>query len=368
VKAERVLVAFVLTLLAYGLVFTAVNQVAIGSVRHNQVRALIAQLDASGELARCAEDPDAWRVRDRGLFGLRVAPTDVPLDGFGPADVPGALWSGAYRAPVAAPCNSFVVHQRTFMGLQLPAFLAHVLLRLVLGAAMTLTMWSLVIRPLFDEIERKERLLREVMADVAHDVQTPLTTLSLALERLRRVTSAPETDVALAQAAYLSALLRNVDMLVSLEGTALPVRHVPVDLRDVVRDVAERLSFAAAEEGRSLAFAVGDDPVVVAGDAHGLSRAVGNLVRNALQHAERHVALSVRRVGDTAVVRVVDDGTAPLARAPEALLERRVRGEGGGRGLGLAIARDVAEQHRGHLSLQRDDGVTEARLTLPTRA
>ncbi len=104
-----------------------------------------------------------------------------------------------------------------------------------------------------------------------------------------------------------------------------------------------------------------------------LRRALRNLIGNALRYGER-ATVSLRREHGDAVIRIEDEGPGiphgDLAR----MLEPFARGEGsrnratGGAGLGLAIARAIAEQHGGRLTLRnRPDKGLEAELRLPTK-
>jgi signal transduction histidine kinase len=103
--------------------------------------------------------------------------------------------------------------------------------------------------------------------------------------------------------------------------------------------------------------AAGLDPVVVAVDEQELRRVVANLLDNAARHARSHVAVAVDGDDGTARLTVTDDGPGVPADEAERIFERFARlddarsaGEGGA-GLGLAIAREIAERHGGTLTL-----------------
>ena len=98
-------------------------------------------------------------------------------------------------------------------------------------------------------------------------------------------------------------------------------------------------------------------PVPVAGDEAELRRIAANLLDNATRHARSHVVVAVRAGDGTAELTVADDGPGVPADEAERIFERFARlddarsaGEGGA-GLGLAIAREIAERHGGTLTL-----------------
>ena len=101
--------------------------------------------------------------------------------------------------------------------------------------------------------------------------------------------------------------------------------------------------------------------------------ALRNLIANALRYGER-ATISLRREGGEAVIRIEDEGPGIPERDLARMLEPFTRGESsrnratGGAGLGLAIARAIAEQHGGRLVLaNRPQGGLQAELRLPTK-
>ena len=105
-------------------------------------------------------------------------------------------------------------------------------------------------------------------------------------------------------------------------------------------------------------------PARVRGDVSALTRVIRNLVDNAAEHARSAVRVEVDESGSDAVVRVIDDGPGVPPELAERIFERFFRADesrartggsdrsgGGGAGLGLAIARQVAERHGGSLTV-----------------
>lgn len=220
------------------------------------------------------------------------------------------------------------------------------------------------VRAHLTQVERREEALRSFLAHTTHDVMIPLTVLQGHLAALRRALDGGqpihERDVAAAaeEAAHLGALVHNLSAVAKLEAGEGIVRADPVDLSALVERVVERHRPLARPRDVSLAFAVPPDaPVTVLGDMTLLEQAIGNAIANAVRYnaAGGHVAVSLETLrGEPGRfrVRIVDDGPgvsdADLAR----LGERGFRGRAGleqhrdGQGLGLHIARTVAERHR----------------------
>jgi signal transduction histidine kinase len=218
---------------------------------------------------------------------------------------------------------------------------------------------------------RDERAQRETFssmgrmaAGVAHEIRGPLNALALNAQLLER-------EARLAPPARITELTRSIRDAVgradasvreflSLGRGGAEVDRRDVDLADVVRD-------ALASEGGPLRTEPPEAPVVVAGDARLLARAVANLVRNARQAAPpESVRVSWRRERTEAVLDVDDAGPGiPPARRAEVFLPFR-SGRVGGTGLGLTLASDAVERHGGRIEiLDAPGGGARLRVRLP---
>jgi two-component system sensor histidine kinase MprB len=186
--------------------------------------------------------------------------------------------------------------------------------------------------------ERERRLL----ADASHELRTPLTSLRGNVEYVARHGADPEVIADLESDAVR--LGRLVEDLLALERESAPeLPLMPLRLDELVSE---------AVAGRDGVVADLDGPVMVRGDAGGLSGALDNLLANAERHgpAGGEVRVAVSRVGDEARVAVTDQGAGFRPGTEEDAFGRFWRGAGTGApgsGLGLAIVRATAERHGG---------------------
>jgi histidine kinase len=211
----------------------------------------------------------------------------------------------------------------------------------------------------------------ELLANLRHDLRTPLTVIGGFADALADGTATGE-DAGRAARAIVeesSRLGRLVDELGTIErlrtGTA-GLRPEPLDARTLLRETAERFAAGAAAAGIEIAI-VGDAAsgladLSLAADRLAVDRMLGNLVANAVAAAPRHgghVWLDARAVGpqgpghDEAVtISVTDDGPGFPPGSVDRVFERFFRADparsGHGSGLGLAIVRELAEAHGGH--------------------
>lgn len=233
-----------------------------------------------------------------------------------------------------------------------------------------------------DARQRNEERMRSFVADASHELRTPLASIrgysELSLRAMRQGLpgTAENTESALeriqAQSLRMTSLVEDLLLLARLdEGQELV--YGAVDLtRLAVDTIAD--ARAAGPEHRWL-LEVGDEPVVVAGDATRLTQVVANLLANARVHtpAGTAVTASVSVEGHTAVLRVHDDGPGIDPAIAGELFERFARGDRsrarqtGGTGLGLSIARAIVTAHGGTLGVASEPGSTTFELRLPAR-
>ncbi len=208
---------------------------------------------------------------------------------------------------------------------------------------------------------------------IVHDLHAPLTIIRGLCVVLAR--DDPRFDRRRIVAMLDAETLRLADGLRSLSdasggaGGALPA----TDLADVAGAAAERFAPAAAVRDVAIALRGARRPSWVVGERAHIERALDNLIQNALRHAPEGgtVLLGVSRRGGVATLRVRDDGPGVAPADREVIFRRGERGSrpsGGGRGLGLAIARELVEASGGRLTLDPVGTGACFRLALPLAA
>ena len=214
-----------------------------------------------------------------------------------------------------------------------------------------------------DQIARTSTLLdqrRRFLDDASHQLRTPLTTLRAQLDFARR-----EADPARARAAIdalsneLDHATRATNQLLALARTDSGTLELEdFDLRDLVREVALALLPQARTAGVDFGVEMGDEPLIVRGDRLQMREALANLAHNALVHGAGPVTIEANvRPGAGGRLGVVDAGPGldPSVKANAGARFAKGRGSRGA-GLGLAMARAVAERHGGRLVLGAGDG------------
>jgi two-component system sensor histidine kinase ResE len=230
------------------------------------------------------------------------------------------------------------------------------------------------------EQRRLERARRDLVANVSHELKTPIAALKGFLELLEgdgvSERHRREFLVAMSQeTARLERLVEEQLQLARLDAGALPLQREPVDLGDLAREVVEPRVALAAREGVTLsAHAHAGEPVEVDADPARVEQILLILLDNALRHtpAGGRVEVAVGREDGQATVAVRDTGEGIPPESQAFVFDRFYRGdasrEGRSAGLGLAIARGLAAAHQGSIDLESAVGEGSTfTLRLPAR-
>jgi signal transduction histidine kinase len=194
-----------------------------------------------------------------------------------------------------------------------------------------------------DRLEAGFRMQREFTADAAHELRTPLTILRSRVDALldRAVARTLHKDIE-GMARIVSQLLD----IAELETFAIdPLEKA--DLRALCAEVAAFAAPLALAQDKSIALSGAETPVWVNGNAEMLSRAVRNLVENAINYSPPGTSVEIV-VEDRGAVHVLDEGPGISGQDREMIFRRfwrRDRRRTGGAGLGLSIVQRIAEAH-----------------------
>ncbi|GAB2899888.1 ATP-binding protein [Streptomyces mayteni] len=201
--------------------------------------------------------------------------------------------------------------------------------------------------------ERIARMLtaeRRLAADASHQLRTPLTALSMRLEEIiateDRDTVQEEASIALTQVERLTDVVQR--LLTNSRDPRLG-SAVGFDLDEVVAQQIDEWRPAYRSAGRAIVHS-GKPGLRAVGTPGAVSQVLACLVENALMHGTGTVALRTRTAGNQVVIEVTDQGPGVPTELGARVFERTVSGRNS-TGLGLAVARDLAEADGGRLEL-----------------
>ncbi|HEU68259.1 MAG TPA: HAMP domain-containing protein, partial [Candidatus Acetothermia bacterium] len=221
-------------------------------------------------------------------------------------------------------------------------------------------------------LESSEKSRQNLLADVAHELRTPLAVVRGNLEgMLDGVFPLAPEGLALVydQTLHLADLVEDLRTLTLAEAGHLQLVREPTDIGDLVRAVVDGVRPTAVEEGVTLA--VDAQPGLRAHvDPRRIRQVLGNLLDNALRYSPPGgtITVRVRSEGGEILVAVRDQGPGVSPQDLPHVFERLYRGDesrsGEGTGLGLAIARELVQAHGGRIWVENEGGAVFT-FTLP---
>ncbi|WP_329033324.1 ATP-binding protein [Streptomyces sp. NBC_01725] len=201
--------------------------------------------------------------------------------------------------------------------------------------------------------ERIARMLtaeRRLAADASHQLRTPLTALSM---RLEEISTTDDPDIVKEEATIaLTQVERLTDVVERLLTNSRDVRTgsaIVFDLDDVVQQQIEEWRPAYRSAGRAIVCS-GTQHMRAVGTPGAVAQVLAALIENSLMHGGGTVALRSRITGNQAVIEVTDEGPGVPADLGSRIFERAISGHNS-TGIGLAVARDLAEADGGRLEL-----------------
>jgi signal transduction histidine kinase len=229
------------------------------------------------------------------------------------------------------------------------------------------------------ELEHAELQRRNLTADVAHELRTPLHIIQGNLEGMLDGVydaSSQHVNATLDETHLLARLVEDLQTLSLAEAGELPMHMVSVDIFDLLEDV--RTSFSGQAEAAGVVLIVDAEKISVIGDGDRLDQVLSNLVANALRHTPTGGRISLKAAANLTgvLMSVKDTGEGIPPENLEYIFDRFWKGDrsrgrtvGHGSGLGLAIARQLVRNHGGQISVESELGQgSEFVISLPSQS
>jgi two-component system, OmpR family, sensor kinase len=230
-----------------------------------------------------------------------------------------------------------------------------------------------------EAMKRADATRRELIANISHDLRTPLASLQGYLETLQvrqAVLTAAEKEAylqtALRHTEHLSQLVAKLFELAKLDSEQATVFPEPFVLEDLVQDVIQEFELAIREKGVRLETRAGVDLPLVYGDIGLIERVLRNLLENALRYTEAggSIGVAVAAAPEACRVEVWDTGAGIAPADLPRIFDRFYRGEKSRgdaathAGLGLAIVKRIVDLHGGTIEASSRPGMTVFSFTL----
>ncbi|WP_420732857.1 sensor histidine kinase [Brevibacterium luteolum] len=231
----------------------------------------------------------------------------------------------------------------------------------IVGAGAELDSLARAFNTMADQLTRTEETRRRILSDLAHEMSTPVSVISVYLEGLQDqvVEWNPTTHAVMAeQLARLTRLVEDIDDASRAEEGRIELAPAPVPIADLLDSCAAAVQESYTAKGVTLTIPTGTRIGTVIADRQRLAQVFDNLLSNALRHTPPGGTVSLTTTGttDTVTIRVTDTGDGMTADQLTHIFERFYRGDTardrdhGGSGIGLTISHALIAAHSGTLT------------------
>jgi signal transduction histidine kinase len=231
-----------------------------------------------------------------------------------------------------------------------------------------------------EALRASDRLRRQMLADVSHELKTPLTSIRAYIETLQMPEIAGDPERRARYFGTIAQETQRLDRIVSdlvdlarYESGAGTLEPRVFSVERLFQQVAVRHERDAHARSVAIDTRVGDVADQVFADPHRIDQVIDNLVANALRHTPGggRITLSARRAGDAVLLAVADTGEGIAPEHLPHVFDRFYKvdpsrpGGTAGSGLGLSIVKAIVERHGGTVTVASAPGRTEFTVTLP---
>lgn len=357
----KLMLAFALVAgIGLGAVVILANQITT-----RELHAMMMGSDAGGMM-----DPAGMMGAGRGSTLVQQAALDR---------VNQAILIGGFAALLAALAIGFFVFRAITRPIEQLTHAAHQLAQGDLGARVTVDDHPARLGPdeiselgtafnlMADHLQQSEQVRRDMTADIAHELRTPLAVMRGNLEAMQDGVYPLDVDhlaPVVNQVHLLTRLVEDLRTLALAEAGQLPLNKRPTDLAALLRDTLTSFESQAAAQGVTLRSEAAASLPPLEIDPDRVQQTIGILISNALRYTPPQGSISVTARSDQAsvTIEVADTGSGIAPDDLPHVFERFYRAdksrsrESGGSGLGLAIARSIVEAHGGSIAARSEAG------------
>ncbi len=232
---------------------------------------------------------------------------------------------------------------------------------------------TIAFNDMVSDLELQEELRRKLIANVAHELRTPIAAMRAELEAmLDEVLPLDKDQVGSLheETGRLAFILDGIDSLTQAQASSLSLNRQVIEVVPLMKNIADRFQARALEEGISFEVLGGKETVAWV-DPERLSQIIINLVGNAMRATPEGgtVTLAARENADGVEIEVLDTGGGIPVEVLPHIFERFYRGVDGGLGLGLPIVKELVDAHGGEIAVTSEEGRgTVVKVLLPSRS
>lgn len=216
-------------------------------------------------------------------------------------------------------------------------------------------------------IEQAQETQRHFFQNSSHELKTPLMAIQGYAEGIQQGVTEPSAAAAviLQESDRMTGLVEELLTLSRIDAKRMELHTVPTELQELLYDCLRATEPIWRKKHMEICPDFADEPVIALCDEDELTRALKNVLINALRHGKKRVDITCGMRDRTAVIRIADDGGGIAREALPHIFDRFYTGEKGGTGIGLALAAEIVYLHNGSISARNNDLGAVFEICLP---
>jgi len=206
--------------------------------------------------------------------------------------------------------------------------------------------------------------------NVSHELRTPLMSIKCYAEGISFDIMEPKkaSETILQETDKLSDLVIDLLYIAKIDNITTVYSTEKVNLVEIMQSCAMRQQAMAEKNGINISINFAEDSIQYECVSELISRAIDNLISNAIRYATSEITLSCKKNNNSIIISVFDNGIGISPEIISHVFERFVKGKGGNNGIGLSIVKSIAEQHKGYVTANNlSSGGAEFTIILPIK-
>jgi len=222
---------------------------------------------------------------------------------------------------------------------------------------------------MLSRLEEAVQRITQFTADASHELRSPVAFIRIASEDALRIPGMPDEALAvlekiISETAHSQELLEDMLLLARFDASVIALDFERIYISEIIESVISRMQVFALQKRQKIAIRLSEEELICLGNVQMTARLIRILVDNAIKYTPcgSTIEIDLTRVREAAVLSVTDNGPGIAERHLPHLFDRfyRVdpsRGEQKGNGLGLAIAKRIAEAHHAEITVRSEEGM-----------
>lgn len=218
------------------------------------------------------------------------------------------------------------------------------------------------------KIENAEEKTQQFFQNISHELQTPIMAIQGYAEGIETNVLQNQQQAAkviLKESQNMSELIEELLFLAKLNSGQLQLHKELVEVNELVFDVLRSLDWLTNKHNITIQMTPSVQIPVISGDEKQLSKALSNLLRNALTYAHEKVQITINTKPNQIEIMIIDDGDGIAPKDLPHIFERFYKGKNGNIGIGLALTKEIVELHDGELLAKNTKNGTTFTMILP---